>query len=47
MDLKYIEENATSSITPVIFTNLEADEKVKVIAGKCKVSENNKVSIVK
>jgi len=47
MDLKYIEENATSSITPVIFTNLEANEKVKVIAGKCKVSENNKVSIVK
>ena len=47
MDLKYIEENATSTITPVIFTNLEADEKVKVIAGKCKVSENNKVSIVK
>ena len=47
MDLEYIEANATSSITPVIFTNLEADEKVKVIAGKCKVSEKNKVSVVK
>lgn len=47
MDLEYIEVNATSTITPVIFTNLESDEKVKVITGKCKASENNKVSIVK
>lgn len=47
MDLKYIEENATSSITPVIFTNLESDEKITIKTGKCNLKENNRVTITK
>ena len=45
MDLEYIESNATSSITPVIFTNLEENEKIKVKNGLCKVKENNRINI--
>ena len=45
MDLEYIEANATSSITPVIFTNLEENEKIKVKNGLCKVKENNRINI--
>ena len=47
MDLEYIEANATSTITPVIFTNLEGQEELKIKVGKCKVKENNRVSILK
>ena len=47
MDLEYIEANATSTITPVIITNLEGQEEIKVKVGKCKVKENNRVSILK
>ncbi|SCH16590.1 MULTISPECIES: glucose-specific PTS transporter subunit IIBC [unclassified Romboutsia] len=47
MDLKYIEENATSSITPVIFTNLESNEKITVKTGKCNLKESNRVTITK
>ena len=47
MDLEYIEANATSTITPVIITNLEGQEELKVKVGKCKVKENNRVSILK
>ena len=47
MDLEYIEANATSTITPVIITNLEGQEELKIKVGKCKVKENNRVSILK
>ena len=47
MDLEYIEANATSTITPVIITNLEGQEELKVKVGKCKIKENNRVSILK
>ena len=47
MDLEYINKNATSSITPVIFTNLEENEKVMVKTGICNSKENNRVSITK
>ena len=45
MDLEYIEKNAISSITPVIFTNLEGNEKIKIKNGLCKVKENNRINI--
>ncbi|MGL5347707.1 MAG: glucose-specific PTS transporter subunit IIBC [Peptostreptococcaceae bacterium] len=47
MDLDYIEKNATSTISPVIFTNLGADESVSVKTGAVKAKESNRVSIVK
>lgn len=47
MDLDYIRENATSTISPVIFTNLEQDEKVKIKIGKTFAKESNRVNIVK
>ena len=45
MDLEYIEKNAISSITPVIFTNLEGNEKIKIKNGLCKVKEKNRINI--
>lgn len=47
MDLDYIRENAASTISPVIFTNLEEGEKIKVKAGKTFAKESNRVNIVK
>ncbi|WP_042271478.1 glucose-specific PTS transporter subunit IIBC [[Clostridium] dakarense] len=47
MDLDYIRENATSTISPVIFTNLEEGEKVKVKTGKTFAKESNRVNIIK
>lgn len=47
MNLEYIEANATSSITPVIFTNLGEDEVIKVKTGAVKAKESNRVLINK
>ena len=47
MDVEFIEANAKSSISPVIFTNLESDESIKVIEGPVSVGEANRVEIVK
>ena len=47
MDLDYIEKNATSTISPVIFTNLGADESVSIKTGAVKAKESNRVNIVK
>ena len=47
MDLPFIEANAKSSISPVIFTNLESNESIKVIEGPVKAFESGRVEIVK
>lgn len=47
MDLDYIEKNATSTISPIVFTNLEGSEKVSIKAGAIKAKEGNRISIVK
>ncbi|MFN7250138.1 MAG: glucose-specific PTS transporter subunit IIBC [Anaerobacillus sp.] len=39
VDLKYIEKNATSIITPIVFTNLADGEKVNVSSGKITISK--------
>lgn len=47
MDLDYIEKNATSTISPVIFTNLNSEESVSIKAGEAKAKEVNRVKIIK
>lgn len=47
MDVEFIEANAKSAISPVIFTNLESNESIKVIEGPVSVGEANRVEIVK
>ncbi len=47
MDLTFIEANAKSSISPVIFTNLESNESIKVVEGPVKAFESGRVEIVK
>lgn len=47
MDVEFIEANAKSSISPVIFTNLESNESIKVVEGPVSVGEANRVEIVK
>ncbi|MBC6002838.1 Glucose-specific phosphotransferase enzyme IIA component [uncultured Clostridium sp.] len=47
MDLPFIEANAKSSISPVIFTNLESNESIKVVEGPVKAFESGRVEIVK
>ena len=47
MDLPFIEANAKSSIRPVIFTNLESNESIKVVEGPVKAFESGRVEIVK
>lgn len=47
MDLPFIEANAKSSISPIIFTNLESNESIKVTEGAVKASEAGRVEIVK
>jgi sugar PTS system EIIA component len=47
MDLPFIEANAKSSISPVIFTNLESNESIKVTEGPVKALETGRVEIVK
>ncbi|MGL5753457.1 MAG: PTS sugar transporter subunit IIA [Paraclostridium sp.] len=47
MDLPFIEANAKSSISPIIFTNLESNESIKVTEGPVSAGEANRVEIVK
>ena len=47
MDLDYIEKNAISTISPVIFTNLSPEESVSIKVGNVKVKEVNRVQIIK
>ncbi|KKY02431.1 PTS sugar transporter subunit IIA [Paraclostridium sp. AKS73] len=47
MDLPFIEANAKSSISPVIFTNLDSNESIKVVEGPVKIGEANRVEIAK
>ncbi|MGL5694386.1 MAG: glucose-specific PTS transporter subunit IIBC [Peptostreptococcaceae bacterium] len=47
MDLEFIEENANSIITPVIFTNLAPDENIVINTGKAKAKESKRISIKK
>ena len=47
MDLPFIEENAKSSMIPVVFTNLPEDEKIEIKEGKIKASEKGRISIIK
>ena len=47
MDLEYIKNNAKSTISPVIFTNLESDKCVYIKTGKVKAKEANRVKIIK
>lgn len=46
MDLEYIEKNATSTISPVIFTNLNENEAVSIRTGKTKAKETDRINIV-
>ena len=47
MDVDFVQQNAKSDISPVIFTNLEENQTVKVITGKVEAKENNRIEIVK
>ncbi|MGL6106175.1 glucose-specific PTS transporter subunit IIBC [Romboutsia sp.] len=47
MDIDYIEENAVSSISPVIFTNLVENQAVVVKTGAVKAKEANRIAITK
>ncbi|MGL5314071.1 MAG: PTS sugar transporter subunit IIA, partial [Peptostreptococcaceae bacterium] len=47
MDIDYIEKNATSTISPVIFTNLDPSESVSIKTGAVKAKEASRVEIVK
>lgn len=47
MDLEFIRNNATSDISPVIFTNLKENQSVKVITGKVSAKEENRIEIIK
>ena len=46
MDVKYVQKNAKSDITPVIFTALEDGKSVKVITGDAKAKEENRIELV-
>lgn len=47
MDVSFIEANAKSAISPIIFTNLEAEESIKIVEGSVTVGEANRVEIAK
>ena len=47
MDLPFIEANAKSSISPVIFTILESNESIQVVEGPVMAFESGRVEIVK
>lgn len=46
MDVDYIKNNAPSDISPIIFTNLIEGQKVKVVTGSVKASEENRIEIL-
>ena len=46
VDLNYVEKNAPSIITPIVFTNLEAGQGVKITkSGNVKANDKNIVEI--
>jgi glucose PTS system EIICBA or EIICB component len=48
VDLDYIKENAKSTITPIVFTNLASDEKIVINkSGNVEIKEENIISITK
>ncbi|MDI0266649.1 glucose-specific PTS transporter subunit IIBC [Clostridioides difficile] len=47
MDLEYIEKNGLSVISPVVFTNLEQNQKLSIKKGRIIAKEKNRVSIVR
>ncbi|PLR75544.1 PTS glucose transporter subunit IICBA [Bacillus sp. V3-13] len=48
IDLDYIKDNATSTITPIVFTNLSADESIAINkSGSVNTKEENIISIRK
>ena len=47
VDLPYIETHATSIITPIVFTNLAADEQVVIRTGTVTSKEENRIQINK
>ncbi|WHX80216.1 glucose-specific PTS transporter subunit IIBC [Priestia flexa] len=48
VDLDFVKSNAPSTITPVIFTNLQADEKVEILKqGEVSLQEQNIITISK
>ncbi|CEH34975.1 PTS sugar transporter subunit IIA [Romboutsia lituseburensis] len=47
MDVDFIQKNAKSDISPIIFTNLEENQSVKVITGKVVAKEENRIEILK
>ncbi|VHW03659.1 PTS system glucose-specific transporter subunit IIBC [Clostridioides difficile] len=47
MDLEYIEKNCLSTISPVVFTNLEQNQKLSIKKGITTAKEENRVSILR
>lgn len=47
MDLEYIEKNGLSTISPVVFTNLEQNQKLSIKKGITTAKEENRVSILR
>jgi PTS system D-glucosamine-specific IIC component len=48
IDLDFVKENAPSTITPIIFTNLQADEKIDILKqGQVSQQEANIINISK
>ena len=47
MDLEYIEKNGLSTISPVVFTNLEQNQKLSIKKGVTTAKEENRVSILR
>ncbi|TYR79844.1 PTS glucose transporter subunit IICBA [Priestia megaterium] len=48
VDLEFVKENAPSTITPIIFTNLQADEKINILKqGQVSQKEENIINISK
>ena len=46
VDVKFIKANATSDITPVVFTNLEEGKSVKLIPGDVIAGEKQRIRLV-
>lgn len=46
MDVDFIRNNAPSDISPVIFTNLNDNQAIKVISGKVVAGEENRIEII-
>ncbi|WP_207307084.1 PTS glucose transporter subunit IIA, partial [Clostridioides difficile] len=47
MELEYIEKKGQSTISPVVFTNLEQNQKLSVKKGITTAKEENRVSILR